>query len=126
MGKKINVRGISIEGMAAHSPQSFYPLGYMLEHDGVRVYHAGDTELLDDLTGFQGNVCLLPIGGGTTMDCVDAVRAVKTLKPDVAIPMHYNTFDNIKQDPAEFKQKIEEKPGQDKSHRPQAGQKYKY
>ena len=60
------------------------------------------------------------------MDCVDAVRAVKTLKPDVAIPMHYNTFDNIKQDPAEFKQKIEKSLVKTKAIVLKPGQKYKY
>ncbi len=126
MGKKVTVRGISVEGMPAHSPQSFYPLGYMLEHEGVRVYHAGDTELLDDLTGFKANVCLLPIGGGSTMDCVDAVRLVKTLKPDLAIPMHYNTFEQIRQDPQEFKQKIEKSLVKTKAVILKPGQKCKY
>ena len=42
------------------------------------------------------------------MDCVDAIRAVKTMKPRYAIPMHYNTFKMIQQDPKEFKQKIKD------------------
>jgi len=41
------------------------------------------------------------------MDVVDAVRAIKMMKPDYAIPMHYDTFEQIKADPREFKHKIE-------------------
>jgi len=92
----------------------------MLEHDGVRVYHAGDTELLDDLTGFKANVCLLPIAEARPWTASTPCARVKTLNPTSRFPCITNTFDNIKQDPAEFKQKIGEKPGQDKSHRPQA------
>lgn len=32
------------------------------------------------------------------------------LKPKIAVPMHYNTFDIIKQDPERFKKGLEGKP----------------
>ena len=50
---------------------------------------------------------MFPIGGEYTMDLVDAVKAVKTVKPDVAIPMHYDTFESIKASSEEFREKIE-------------------
>ncbi|MBI5599166.1 MAG: metal-dependent hydrolase, partial [Deltaproteobacteria bacterium] len=36
-----------------------------------------------------------------------AIRAVRLIKPRIAIPMHYNTFDVIRQDPGEFKKGLE-------------------
>jgi len=48
------------------------------------------------------DVALLPIGGNYTMDIDDAVRAVRMIKPRVAVPMHYNTFPLIKASPDEF------------------------
>ena len=107
MGQKISIRGIEVEGIAAHHPQSFYPLGFLIKFGDTTIYHAGDTELISDMEKLSPDIALLPIGGHETMDCVDAVRAVKIMKPKLAIPMHYNTFKMIQQDPREFKQKIE-------------------
>lgn len=98
---------VEITAKDAHHPQSFYPLGYLLSHKGQSVYHAGDTSLIDQFSAIDADITLLPIGGTYTMDVVDAVRAVKTMKPKYAIPMHYNTFEKIKADPREFKAKIE-------------------
>lgn len=107
IGQTITVRGISVTGVSAHHPQSFYPMGFLIKANGASIYHAGDTQLLDDFDGMKPDLALLPIGGNYTMDCVDAIRAVKAMKPKFAIPMHYNTFASIQADPQEFKQKIE-------------------
>lgn len=71
---------------------------------GSRLYHAGDTALLMDMQLLQGrvDVALLPIGDNFTMGPEDAARAVELIQPRVVIPMHYNTFDLIKQDPHGF------------------------
>jgi len=107
MHQSISLRGVEITAIPAHHPQAFYPLGFMISYNGRSVFHSGDTSLLDDFSQLKPDVALLPIGGTYTMDCVDAIRAVKTMKPKFAIPMHYNTFKMIEQDPQEFKQKIE-------------------
>lgn len=107
IGQTLSVRGLSITGVSAHHPQSFYPMGFLIKANGSSVYHAGDTQLLDDFDGMKPDLAILPIGGNYTMDCVDAVRAVKSMKPKFAIPMHYNTFAAIQADPQEFRQKIE-------------------
>jgi len=52
------------------------------------------------------DVLLIPIGGNYTMDIDDAVRAVSLIQPELAIPMHYNTFDLIRANPQEFVDKI--------------------
>jgi len=52
------------------------------------------------------DILLIPIGGNYTMDIDDAVRAVTMINPELAIPMHYNTFDLIKCDPQEFIDRI--------------------
>jgi len=80
------------------------PAGLLLEIDGVRIYHAGDTALLKDMELLEGrvDVALLPIGDNFTMGPVDAARAVEMIRPEVVIPIHYDTFDVIRQDPHEF------------------------
>lgn len=107
IGNKINVRGIEIEAVNAHHPRSFCPLAFVINVDGKRIYHAGDTELTTSFTNVKPDIALVPIGGTLTMDCTDAVRATKIMKPEIVIPMHYNTFENIVQNPNEFKEKIE-------------------
>ena len=75
------------------------------------IYHTGDTGLFLDmkLIGelYAVDYLLAPIGDNFTMGIEDAVRACTFIKPKWVIPMHYNTFDAIKADPKEFKQKIE-------------------
>ncbi len=86
------------------------PMGIVLDIDGKRIYHAGDTALFSDmaLIGRKAiDVALLPIGDNFTMGPADAVEAVKLLKPKTVVPIHYNTFDMIKQDPHIFKKSVE-------------------
>ena len=65
---------------------------------GQRLYLAGDTALFSDmqLIGAGGlDVAFLPIGDNFTMGPDDAVTALQLLKPRLAVPMHYNTFDLV-------------------------------
>jgi L-ascorbate metabolism protein UlaG (beta-lactamase superfamily) len=74
---------------------------YFTFNDGKRVYHAGDTGLFGDmkLIGEEGiDLAFLPIGDNYTMGPDDAVRAIKLLTPKQVVPIHYDTFDLIKQD----------------------------
>ena len=51
------------------------------------------------LIGEEGlDLAILPIGDYYTMGPDDAVRAVKLLKPQFVLPIHYNTFPPITQD----------------------------
>ena len=80
------------------------PGGFLLTLDGTNVYHAGDTALIADMGLLKGQVdiALLPIGDNFTMGPEDAVRAVEMIEPEVVIPIHYNTFEVIEQDPKAF------------------------
>jgi L-ascorbate metabolism protein UlaG (beta-lactamase superfamily) len=82
------------------------PCGFIITMDNKTLYHAGDTGLFLDmkLIGETNKIdcALLPIGDNFTMGIDDAARAVKMLAPNVVIPMHYNTFDVIRQDPDDF------------------------
>ena len=49
------------------------------------------------------DVALLPIGDNFTMGPMDAAKAVEFIEPKVVIPIHYNTFDLIAQDPEVFR-----------------------
>jgi L-ascorbate metabolism protein UlaG (beta-lactamase superfamily) len=78
------------------------PAGFLLfTPAGKRLYFAGDTGLFGDmkLIGDEGiDIAILPIGDNFTMGPDDALRALKMLQPRQVIPIHYNTFDIIRQD----------------------------
>lgn len=79
--------------------------GYVIRADGRALYHAGDTALFSDMTliGRRGlDVALVPIGDRYTMGSADAIDALGLLKPKLAIPMHYNTSEQIRADPHAF------------------------
>ncbi len=84
--------------------------GFILDVEGVKIYHAGDTALTMDmqlLAQERIDVALLPIGGISTMGPLDAVEAVKLIRPKMVIPMHYNTTIAIRQDPHFFQRAVE-------------------
>jgi L-ascorbate metabolism protein UlaG (beta-lactamase superfamily) len=81
------------------------PCGIILQADGKTLYHAGDTALFLDmqLIGRAGlDLALLPIGDNYTMGPEDAVTALDFLKPKLAVPIHFNTWPIIAQDPTAF------------------------
>lgn len=86
------------------------PAGFLLTLQGRKIYHACDTGLFYDmkLIGEEGlDVAILPIGDNFTMGPEDALRAVRLLEPRAVIPIHYDTFDVIRQDPHDFAARVE-------------------
>ncbi len=78
----------------------------LLDIDGVRIYHAGDTCLSSEMKTikelYAPQIALLPIGGNYTMDVEHAAMAAKWLGVRTVIPMHYNTFPEIQADLQRF------------------------
>lgn len=85
--------------------------GYVIEMDGVRVYHAGDTALFSDmkLIGelYRPDVACLPVGGHFTMGPREAMMAATFIGAATVVPIHYNTFPVIEQDIDAFKRTVE-------------------
>lgn len=85
--------------------------GFVIEVDGRKIYHAGDTGLTMDMKLLEAekiDVACLPIGGYFTMDYEDAARSVGLIRPIRAVPMHYNTFPALKTDPKVFEMQAKE------------------
>lgn len=83
------------------------PCGAVVRIGDVTIYHCGDTGLFSDmkLLGeiYKPDIAMIPIGDRFTMGPELATRAAELIKPRVAIPIHYNTWPPIEQDPADFK-----------------------
>ncbi|MFJ7971060.1 metal-dependent hydrolase [Psychrobacillus sp. NPDC096389] len=86
------------------------PAGILFTAEGKTIYHAGDTALFGDmkLIGERNNidVAFLPIGDNFTMGPEDAAYATELIKPKIVVPIHYDTFPPIKQDPNNFKELV--------------------
>jgi L-ascorbate metabolism protein UlaG (beta-lactamase superfamily) len=82
--------------------------GFWIDMDGKRLYFAGDTALIMEMQLLKDrvDVALLPIGDNFTMGPEDAARAVEFIAPRVVIPMHYDTWPPIAQDPAAFRDRV--------------------
>lgn len=78
----------------------------LLDIDGARIYHAGDTCLTGEMKTikelYAPQIAMLPIGGNYTMDVEHAAMAAKWLGVKTVIPMHYGTFPEIEADVNEF------------------------
>jgi L-ascorbate metabolism protein UlaG (beta-lactamase superfamily) len=87
------------------------PCGFLLYLQGKKLYHACDTGLFYDmkLIGEEGiDLAILPIGDNFTIGPEDALGAVKLIEPAHVIPIHYDTFDVIKQDPQAWANRVRE------------------
>lgn len=84
--------------------------GFLIKAEGKIIYHAGDTSLFSDMRIYSEegriDVAFLPIGDNYTMGPRDALKACQYLQPRKMVPMHYNTFDEIKQDPHKLKENL--------------------
>jgi L-ascorbate metabolism protein UlaG (beta-lactamase superfamily) len=87
------------------------PCGFLIWLEGgPRIYFACDTALFGDmeLIGARGlDVAVLPIGDLFTMGPDDALEAVRLLRPQKAIPSHYNTWPPIAQDPDKWAERVQ-------------------
>ncbi|MDX9910546.1 MAG: metal-dependent hydrolase [Phycisphaerales bacterium] len=83
------------------------PCGVIVRMGGHCVYHMGDTALFSDikLIGelYKPDVALVPIGDRFTMGPEHGALAAEMCGARVAVPIHYNTWPPIAQDPAKFR-----------------------
>jgi L-ascorbate metabolism protein UlaG (beta-lactamase superfamily) len=87
------------------------PCGFLITtKDGKKLYFAGDTGLFGDmqLIGDESlDYAAIPIGDNFTMGPDDAIRAAILLRAKHLQPIHYNTFELLKQDVNFWADKVE-------------------
>ena len=110
-GESYNFYGIKISAVPAYNiNKEFHPrgfgVGYIIDIDNFRIYHAGDTDRIPEMKNFKVDLALLPIGGTYTMDEKEAAKAVEDIKPKYVIPMHYNWLKGLEKDPKEFEKLV--------------------
>jgi L-ascorbate metabolism protein UlaG (beta-lactamase superfamily) len=109
-GFTTEVGNITIEAVPAYNvvKTNFHPrankwVGYVLTIDGVRVYHAGDTERIPEMQDFTADIAMLPLGQTYTMNSVEeAADAARDVKAKIAIPIHYGMYEGSEADAQKF------------------------
>jgi len=114
-GDNLDVNGVKVETVAAYNLNKFrepgkvfHPkedgkLGFIVTVKGVRIYHAGDSDHIPEMKGINPDIALLPVSGKYVMTVQEAVEATNSIKPKMAIPMHYDAIVGSAKDAEEFK-----------------------
>jgi len=114
-GQKLLIDDVSIETVPAYNVNKFrspghpfHPkenemLGFIVTMNGVRIYHAGDTDLIPEMERFNVDVACLPVSGTYVMTAEEAVESTRHIKLKVAIPMHYGSIVGDERDAERFK-----------------------
>ena len=100
-GAGATVNGVQVFAVHAYNTSKFrapgevfHPrdddhVGYIVELDGRRVYHAGDTDHIPEMDDIVCDVALLPVSGTFVMTADEAARACGSISAEIVVPMHY-------------------------------------
>jgi L-ascorbate metabolism protein UlaG (beta-lactamase superfamily) len=114
-GETVDVEGVKVTGVPSYNTdKDFHPrknswLGFIVELEGVKIYHAGDTDFIPEMKDLKADIALLPVSGTYVMNADQAVKAALAINPRLAVPMHYGAIVGDETDALQFKEKLEGK-----------------
>ncbi len=114
-GEQLELAGIKITAVPAYNTdKDFHPktkgwLGFIVEIEGVKLYHAGDTDFIPEMKDFNVDIALLPVSGTYVMHSDQAAKAAVAINPKLTIPMHYGAIVGNEQDATHFQKALEGK-----------------
>ena len=94
--------GVTLEAVPAYNTTEghlqFHPKGrdngFILTLDGLRIYIAGDTEDIPEMSAIKDiDVAFLPVNQPYTMTVAQCINAAKVISPKVLIPYHFGKTD---------------------------------
>ena len=107
-GDALTLMGIGLQVIPAYNVnKNFHPkskrwVGFVVEVDGEKIYHAGDTDLIPDMSSIRCDIALLPVCGTYVMTAEEAAKAADRIKPQIAVPMHYGDSVGSESDAKKF------------------------
>ncbi len=107
-GDRITVKGIEIEAVPSYNTNKQFHtkdrnwVGYLFTVNSRRIYIAGDTDYIPEMKNIKADIAFLPVSGTYVMTADEAVPAALDIKPDIAIPMHYNSIVGTDKDAKKF------------------------
>jgi len=114
-GETLTLNDIKVQAVPSYNTdKAFHPrannwLGFVVEIEGVKVYHAGDCDFIPEMKDLEVDIAFLPVSGTYVMTAEQAVEAALAINPKLAIPMHYGAIVGDEQDAVKFKKALEGK-----------------
>ena len=114
-GQGVEIAGVKVEPVPAYNlnkfrepgkvfhPKEDKKVGYVVTLDGVRFYHAGDSDATPEMKSLNVDVALLPVSGTYVMTAEEAAEAAKAMRAKVFVPMHFGKIVGTKSDAEKFK-----------------------
>jgi len=99
--KHYSINGIEFDTVPAYNVVAerlnYHPkkngwVGYVINVGNAKIYHAGDTDFIEEMKKVSADLALLPIGGTYTMTVDEAVTAANSIKAKYFAPMHYKSL----------------------------------
>jgi len=107
-GESVEVAGIRVSAVPSYNTdKAFHPksnewLGFVVEMDGVKIYHAGDADFIPEMKDLDVDIALIPVSGTYVMDADQAIEAARAIRPKIAVPMHYGKIVGSEDDAKKF------------------------
>lgn len=112
-GESIEEGGVKITAVPSYNTdKDFHPkgndwLGFIVELDGVKIYHAGDADFIPEMNDLEVDIALIPVSGTYVMDADQGIEAARAIKPKIAVPMHYGKIVGSEDDAKKFAAALE-------------------
>ncbi|MFP4055089.1 MAG: MBL fold metallo-hydrolase [Phycisphaerae bacterium] len=108
-GEGWTIRDVTIEAVAAYNvDKQYHPMtnewiGAVITVGDVRIYYAGDTDVIPEMSDLTDiDVALLPVGGTYTLDAAQAAEACRRIGPAHAVPYHWGDIVGSQADAEDF------------------------
>jgi L-ascorbate metabolism protein UlaG (beta-lactamase superfamily) len=115
-GDTVTVGSVTVTAVPAYNTNKFrapgevfHPraagyVGYVVDLDGRRIYHAGDTDAIPEMKGVRCDVALLPVSGTYVMTADEALEAIGMIEAAAVVPMHFGDIVGSEADAARLKE----------------------
>jgi L-ascorbate metabolism protein UlaG (beta-lactamase superfamily) len=93
-GESIKLNGVKIEVIPAYSssahPSSAGWVGYVIELDGFRIYHSGDSGLTPEMSALTNiDIAFVTVREPYMMSPKEVIHAINIFNPKIIVPIHW-------------------------------------
>ena len=113
-GESLEAAGVQVTAVPSYNTdKDFHPkannwLGFVINLDGVKIYHTGDSDFIPEMKDLDVDIALIPVSGTYVMDADQGIEAARAIKPKVAIPMHYGKIVGSEDDAKKFAETLKD------------------